>query len=311
MSLLWFAVLVVFVSAFWSILATQFPEPFNRIAYAYQPLIGEWWQENMLQELTSRDRRIVLWALVSFVFGMLLPAIVLLLSGRRLRDVGFGLPNRLGVRLILVSIGVAIPFGLGLVWSIKMTGQNPIQIRFDLRYMLNLLAMIPEHFLICGVCTALMLPARRLPARVPMAPGEGSWGKRLLRWLGLAQPGVHTSRSEGRGQSPFRHPSSPKPDDAHSPTHSRPGRNGDSPRAHSSILLWFGLTRTSLFAVVMSGMLFGYVHIGKPYPPEVILSFPGGAAVAYVTFRSHSIWPAVLAHWAMNLIPIGLLAVLD
>ena len=38
------------------------------------------------------------------------------------------------------------------------------------------------------------------------------------------------------------------------------------------------------------------------------MSFPGGVAVAYVTLRSHSIWPAILAHWTMNLIPLGLLA---
>lgn len=300
-SLLWFVVLVIFVSAFWSRLAMQFPEPLNKIAYAYHPLIGDWWQKHVMQEHTVAERRLVLWVIVSFVLGMFVPAVILRLCGRRFRDAGLGWPNRLGLRLILVSVAVAIPFGLALVYLSRTSESSPIHLDLDLLYAITLLAMIPEHYLICGVCTALMLPGRRLPARVPLAAIEGSRIQRTLRWLGLAQPGVSEHpvghlRKRRHGASGAVRSS---------------GREKSTPRTPSRVLSWLGLTGTSCFAVVMSGLLFGYVHLGKEYLPEVILSFPGGVAVAYVTLRSHSIWPAILGHWAMNLIPMGLLLLFE
>jgi len=133
----------------------------------------------------------------------------------------------------------------------------------------SLLVMIPEHFLICGVYVALFLPGRRLSKTIPQAPIEGKATLRALCWLGLAQP-----------------PTSETAD---------------------PVVAWFGLTRRSLLAVVVSGALFCLVHVGKE-TLEAALSFPGGVAVAYVTLRSRSIWPAIIAHWAMNLIPLALLA---
>ncbi len=270
-SFVWFTAVLIYVSTFWSKIAERLPEPLDKLAYAYRHLIGEWWRENMMSSFTVRERYIALWLLVSFVLGLLLPAIILYRSGRHWREVGCRLPNRLGLLLIALSILVAGVFGLGLVYVIQTTNQNPIGVELSWTYAMLMAAMLPEHFLICGVTTALMLPDRRFPVDVPLAESDGGvtgW----LRKLGLAQP--------------------PHP-------------------GHSRVLAWFGLTRTTFFAVVMSGVLFGYVHLGKPYLPEVLLSFPGGIAVAYVTLRSQSIWPALLAHWAMNLIPIGLLRLLD
>jgi hypothetical protein len=125
--------------------------------------------------------------------------------------------------------------------------------------------MVPEHFLICGVTVAVLLPERRLPEHVPLADPTGPWWRSGLRWLGLAQSGGTT-------------------------------------------LGWAGLTIESLAAITLSGVAFGIVHFGKEIP-ELILSFPGGVAVAYVTLRCGSIWPALVAHWTMNLVPAAMILI--
>ena len=135
-----------------------------------------------------------------------------------------------------------------------------------------MLMIIPEHFLICGVLVAILLPTRRLPRPVSIATIDGHGWRRGLRWLGLAQPG--------------------------------------STADVSRLLAWFGLSRTQFITLIASGALFWSVHIGKNNLVEIILSFPGGVAVAYLTLRAHSIWPAIVAHWSMNLIPLALLAIL-
>ncbi|MFA9407967.1 MAG: type II CAAX prenyl endopeptidase Rce1 family protein, partial [Candidatus Dadabacteria bacterium] len=128
---------------------------------------------------------------------------------------------------------------------------------------------IPEHFLILGILIALMLPHRRLPNPAYMAPIEGSTGKKLLRWLGIAQP--VTIDSDNR------------------------------------ILAWFGLNWTSLFAMVVSGLVFYMIHLGRANHVEVALSLPGGIMVSYITLRTHSIWHVIPAHWTLNLVPMAIL----
>jgi len=55
--------------------------------------------------------------------------------------------------------------------------------------------------------------------------------------------------------------------------------------------------------LLVSGALFAAVHFGKPRL-ELALSMPGGLAVAYLTLRSHSIWPAIVAHYALNAVAL-------
>lgn len=180
-------------------------------------------------------------------------------------DVGLGLPNTIGWRIIILGIVVSVPFGILLMKSRNYgSGQNPLSPEF----LMTLLSMIPEHFLVTGVCTALMLPGRRLPSYVRLEPVEGNFFKRGLRWFGLAQS---SSNSAG-----------------------------------NRILDWFGLNWFSLFAIVASGALFRMIHLGKG-DLELMLSFPGGVGIAYMTIRSHSIWPSVISHWSLNLIPMGFL----
>ncbi len=198
----------------------------------------------------------------------LVPAAGLVAWWRSINAVGLGWPNVLGRRLIAVSVLVSVPFGFWLVRAAPTTSHANWA---EFRETLVLMTLtIPEHALICGTLVGLMLPGRRLPEVVPVAAVTGSLPGRALRWLGLAQP--------------------------------------SSPPGPSKALAWFGLTPESLLAIVCSGVVFWLAHFGKPNLTEVALSLPGGIAVAYMTLRSRSIWPALIAHCTMNLVPLGLLA---
>lgn len=204
------------------------------------------------------------WLLTQYMIA-LVPVVICAVLGRKPRDLGLGRFNVLGWRLIAVSVVLSIPFGLLIIWSDPGSIPLPQTWSEAASYSGRLLAIVPEHVLVCGLFVALMLPDRRLPARVPVAAVNGAWRLRALRWLGLAQP-VEGSR----------------------------------------VLAWFGLTGTSLVAVVTSGILFWLAHLGKPNIMEVSLSLPGGVAVAYVTLRTGSVWPAIIAHFTMNLFPGGI-----
>lgn len=170
----------------------------------------------------------------------------------------------------LILISVVLSIPFGL-WLLGTLPEGSLDRMDYRRYAYNLAAMVPEHYLICGTAVALMLPGYRLPHPVPLAPVAGSRLVRVLRWMGLAQPAA------GSGSRP---------------------------------LAWMGLTGASLWAILASGTLFWLGHVGKEHGLEVLLSWPGGVAVSYVTLRSRSIWPAVIAHWTMNLIPLTLLFLL-
>ncbi|MBN1489789.1 MAG: CPBP family intramembrane metalloprotease [Phycisphaerae bacterium] len=270
LSVVLFIGLTVYIASFWGSAARWLPAPFSGWSHKWVHLLAPWWQTNMLPDLPEKQRYWLLYRSTDLVLGLLVPATVLLAYRRKLSDVGLGAPNVLGLRLIAVSVLLSIPFGFWLLGTTAPVGAWPA---IDWVYALALLAMIPEHFLICGTCTAILLPERRLPFPVPLAeapPRQAGGDRRLrfLRWLGLAQPHV-----AGR----FRW------------------------------LSWLGLTGPQALAILASGALFGMVHVGKA-PLELALSFPGGIAVAYLTVRAHSIWPALVAHWSMNLIPLGIAA---
>ncbi len=146
---------------------------------------------------------------------------------------------------------------------------SPYPHKLSMMYILSLFNKIPEHFLILGILVALMLPNRRLPNPAFLAPVEGKRGQKILRWLGIAQPVTIDS--------------------------------------DNFTLAWFGLNWTSLFSIVVAGLVFYMLHLGRDNPVEVALSLPGGILVAYITFRTHSIWHAIPAHWTLNLVPMAIL----
>jgi len=255
--------LTAYVAIFWARLAKLLPPPYNEWTFIYEPLIGPWWINNFFPDQPVYIRLEILWYILCFVSSMVIPIIILILRGRKLTDFGIGMLNRLGIRLTSIAILVSIPFGLWIQFA------SPYPHRLTTMYVLSLFNKIPEHFLILGILTALMLPHRRLPNPAYMAPIEGSTGQKILRWLGIAQP--RTIDSDNR------------------------------------ILAWFSLNWTSLFAITVSGLVFFMIHLGRANPVEVGLSLPGGILVAYITFRTHSIWHAIPAHWTLNLVPMAIL----
>jgi membrane protease YdiL (CAAX protease family) len=86
---------------------------------------------------------------------------------------------------------------------------------------------------------------------------------RILRWVGLAQP-------------------------------------SDADGAFQRLIQWIGLPANCVLAVICSGLLFGAIHLGKD-PRELLLSVPGGIALAYVAFRTNS-W---LVPFALHLMTAG------
>lgn len=60
-----------------------------------------------------------------------------------------------------------------------------------------------------------------------------------------------------------------------------------------------------LFAVVATTVIFGLVHVGSPHGIEVIASIALGLVFALMTIFSGSIWPAVIAHCLLNLLPMA------
>ncbi len=255
--------ITIYVAIFWAQLAKLLPPPYNQWTFIYEPLIGQWWIDNFFLNQPEYNRLTILWYILCFISSMGIPIIIIILRGRKLTDFGLGMLNKLGIRLTAIAIIVSIPFGLWIQLA------SPYPHRLSTMYILSLFNKIPEHFLILGILVALMLPNRRLPNPAFLAPIEGSTGKKILRWLGIAQP--TTIDSDNR------------------------------------TLAWFGLNWTSLFAIVVSGLVFYMLHLGRANHVEVALSLPGGIVVAYITFRTHSIWHAIPAHWTLNLVPMAIL----
>lgn len=258
--------LIVYIAFFWARLGKLLPPPHDQWTYLYEPLIAPWWTSSFFLDQPLYIRLELLWYITCFVSSLIIPSVFFLLMGRRLTDFGIGMLNKLGIRLTSIAIAFSIPFGLWIMTA------SPYPHKLTWMYILSLFNKVPEHFLICGILTALMLPLRRLPNPVYLAPVEGPAGQKMLRWLGLAQP--MTRDSDNR------------------------------------ILAWFGLNWTSLFAIIASGLAFFMIHIGRANPVEVALSLPGGITISYITFRTHSIWHAIPAHWTLNLIPMGILYLL-
>jgi len=265
-SCLVFVVAAIYVCASWSRLPSYFPAPLNQFSFVHDKLIGAWWRGHVVPQGPAYRSDYLLWAANSVVIGLLVPLALLTVARKSPSDMGLGRPNALGSRFTVAAVLLSVPFGL---WVLVDNPRAMAQVWNDFRYigLCGGVAMIPEHFLLCGVIVALLLPERKLPRNVPLAPVEGAAPKRLLRWLGLAQE----TRVGGPGTA----------------------------------LAWLGLTRASLAAILGSGLLFLVVHIGEPRV-ELLLAFPGGAAIAYLTLRCRSIWPGVLAHYALNLIPLGI-----
>lgn len=200
-----------------------------------------------------------------FLIMAVVPVVLLAVLGRwRPADFGFRLPNRIAWRVLIFSYIFSLPFNW---WMVHSPGfSDPYLSRLDRAGVTAFLAyflfvFFAEHL----YCQGVVLAWCRSDWRWPRPPGlaadcPGGLG-RALQWLGWRQP------------------------------------VGDA-KGIRAMTRWIGLPDGCLTAVIVGGLLFGAVHLGKD-PRELLLSIPGGTALAYIAFRTNS-WTVPFALHATN-----------
>ena len=254
--------LLTYITSFWGRAGFLLPSPLDNWHHVF--FRGFMRSSESAQLLLSTGNNLTLYVGVeALVLGLIVPATLLSIYWRRsLFDLGLRWPNSVGWRWTMVSVASSVPVGLWITGLVPPSGS-------DLAYVVRLLVMLPEHFLICGVAVALLLPGRSLsgPSQIVSADNLG-----LRPVLGRL------------------HATLPR-----------------SPHAQVSLLGWLGLCPASLFAIVASATIFVAAHVGAR-SAELAFSVPMGIFCAYMTWRTGSIWPALLTHWSLNLAPLGLRA---
>ncbi len=198
------------------------------------------------------------------VAGLVPWAVLGMIRRGRPSDLGFRRPNRYAWRFLAIGYVCSIPFQ---VWMVRGSGfANPYlgqleragAAAFILYYCVN---MLTEHFCLHGVILGVCRWDHRWPPPAPTVErDETDSGGRLLRWVGLAQP-------------------------------------TDGARGIRGITRWLGLPDGCLPAMMTSTLLFGLVHLGKN-PRELVLSLPGGLALAYIAYRSNTWLTTFVLHLA-------------
>ncbi len=200
------------------------------------------------------------------LIGVAIPwAAMAVLRRGRLRDLGWRAPNRFGWRILVVGYLVAAPFLIWMVNSPGFTQYYMHQLRAGLfgflcGYFVNMFA---EHFLFHGVMLGAFRAGHRWPEPQETPEPRGRGVRRVLQWFGLDQP------------------------------------VGDTGGWHR-VEVWVGLPTGCVTAIVITGLLFGIVHLGKD-TRELFLSVPGGMASAYLAYRTDS-W---LTPFALHLATAG------
>jgi hypothetical protein len=200
--------------------------------------------------------------LYMFMIAGLIPWLIMVLLRRgRPSDLGCRLPNRYGWRLMAVTYLLSLPFQIWMIQSDGFSGPYLNQLKRAGGFAFCLyytLNMLTEHFLLQGVVLAVLRTDRRWPLPTPTLNTPRKANK--LQWLGLAQP---TNEATGLRK----------------------------------IERWLGLPEGCVFAIVGSGLLFALIHVGKN-PRELILSLPGGLALAILSYRTNSWITAFILHLA-------------
>ena len=182
-------------------------------------------------------------------------------------DIGLRMPNRYAWRILLVAYLAVLPL---LVWmsagpgfaDTYLAGYKRGRSAFLSSYFVN---MLVEHLFFHGI----MLAAFRASGRWPNAPrvglrNGGAWS-RALQLVGLAQSAHHEC----------------------------PAANGLPAR----ITRWLGIADGCGAAIIGSGVLFYWIHVGKN-PREALLSLPGGIASAWLAYRTNSALTPLILHLA-------------
>ena len=212
-----------------------------------------------------------------FVTALLIPWIVMAAVKRgKPHNIGWRKPNPLLYRLVGCSFLVALPF---LFW---MVNHPNFYEYYQKRYLDKSMFSVAFYYVWVLFCEHLffegiMLGAFRVGGRWPAPAGicdQASTGfRRLLRWIGMAQP---TAGAKGI----------------------------------QAVTRWLGLPDGCVGAILLSGLLFGLVHAGKN-PRELLLAFPGGTFLAYLAYRCNSWHAPYLLHASTVLAAGGLMLLLN
>ncbi len=201
------------------------------------------------------------------IVAVVVPSVLMLAIGRRRPgDFGCRMPNRIAWRIVLVGYVVSLPV---LAWMVRgpvMANYYHDQLhRAGATLFVGYYAvnMFCEHFLFHGVLLALFRRELRWPAPPPVLPVTAAGVGRVLQWFGFAQP---TGTASGLRRW----------------------------------TRWLGLPDGCEVAIVASAVLFGVIHLGKD-PRELLLSLPGGVALAFFAYRGNS-W---LAPFVLHLATAG------
>jgi len=183
-----------------------------------------------------------------------IPWLLALLLGRgRPQDIGLRRANLLGWRLALVGYVLSLPF---LWWMARspdfaLSYLRQFERAGGLAFCLYYTVnMLTEHFFLHGVLLAAFRPGRRWPAPAPLPSEAPADSRPILRWLGLAQPAHGAARLQ-------------------------------------RITRWVGLPDGCITAILASAMLFGLMHLPKD-TRELLLSVPGGIALAFLAYRTNT-----------------------
>lgn len=212
-----------------------------------------------------------------FVTALVVPwAIMALVQRGKPHDIGWRKPNPLLLRLVGCSFLVALPF---LFWMVNHPNfYEYYQKQYSDKSMFSVAfyyvwVLFCEHFFFEGI----MLGAFRLSGRWPAPAGicdQASTGfRRLLRWIGMAQPTAGAKGIQG-------------------------------------VTRWLGLPDGCVGAILLSGLLFGLVHAGKNQR-ELLLAFPGGTFLAYLAYRCNSWHAPYLLHASTVLAAGGMMFLLN
>lgn len=195
------------------------------------------------------------------LIAMLLPWLVMTIFGRgRPFDLGWRRPNRLTPRILCVSLVVSVPF---LFWMVHGSGFAVFYQRYVEAGALTvacyfIIALFCEHFFFHGVMPAAFRTGHRWPDSAQLDRSAQTPWRRLLQWIGFAQPTDTTAKTW-------------------------------------PITRWLGLKEGCAGAILVSGLLFGAVHSGKD-GRELFLSYPGGVFLGYMAYRCNSWFAPFFLH---------------